>query len=226
MRKQSVITRRGVFSCGFEVKSVTDEGTFSGMGSVYGVVDECNDVIDVGAFADSLKEWSAKGRMPSLLWQHDSRSPIGAYDIVREEKSGLYVEGKLALKTQKGMEAHELMKMGAVSGLSVGFMTREDSYDQKTDIRTIKRADLYEVSVVTFPCNDDARVASVKSIDEIEDLSGLEACLREVGASRSEAKALASRALSLARREVVDNSGEIKAVMAALQRREQVLTSA
>ena len=212
-----------------EIKDVTASGSFSGYGNVYGIVDEGDDIVLNGAFGDSLSEWASKGRMPALLWQHNSRQPIGAYQSMKEDPVGLYVEGKLALKTQLGAEAYELLKMDAISGLSIGFMTREDSYDQKTGIRTIKKGDLYECSLVTFPMNDSSRVAAVKSIEEIGDLSGAESYLREVGGvSRSQAKALVSRIHALARREgapAPDQSEELKAITELLSRRNALLAA-
>ena len=178
----------------FEIKELKSSGAFAGYGSVYGVTDSYNDIIDAGAFGDSLAECARKGVMPALLWQHRSAEPCGAYQTMREDGVGLYVEGQLALKTQRGAEAYELMKMKALNGLSVGFMTREDSYDHKTDIRTIKKADLWECSIVTFPANDSARIGVVKALDEITDLKTAERYLREAGDfSRSEATALAGR---------------------------------
>lgn len=212
----------------FEVKDLTATGSFCGYGNVYGVVDQGDDVVAAGAFAESLKEWAAKGRMPALLWQHNSRQPIGAYTSMKEDGVGLYVEGALALKTQMGAEAHELMKVKAISGLSIGFLTREDSYDQKTGIRTIKKGDLYECSLVTFPMNDASRVAAVKTIEEIGDLSGAEHYLREVGGvSRSEAKAIISRIHAIARREAapVHDSAEMKAITDLLSRRKELLAA-
>jgi HK97 family phage prohead protease len=211
----------------FSIKEVTETGTFMGYGSVYGVLDDGDDIVAPGAFGASLAESASKGVMPALLWQHRSSEPCGAYTMMKEDPIGLYVEGKLALKTQRGAEAYELMQMKAISGLSVGFMTREDSFDNVTGIRTIKKADLWECSLVTFPMNDMARVSGVKSIDEIEDLNGMERHLREVGGvSRSEAKALVSRMLSIARREAApDPSVELKALMAAIQGREQVFST-
>jgi uncharacterized protein len=210
-----------------EIKDVSATGTFCGYGNVYDVVDQGDDIVSSGAFASSLAEWASKGRQPALLWQHNSRQPIGAYTALREDHTGLYVEGKLALKTQMGAEAYELMKMDAISGLSIGFQTREDSYDQKTGIRTIKRADLYECSLVTFPMNDAARVSAVKTIEAISDLSGAESILREVGGiSRSEAKAIISRIHALARREVdpeQHESEEMKAITLLLARRKALI---
>lgn len=186
----------------FEVKEISDSGKFCGMGSVYNVIDQGDDIVAAGAFGDSLKEWTGKGRMPALLWQHNQREPIGAYTKMQETDSGLYVEGTLALKTQRGAEAYELMKMGALSGLSIGFMTRQDTFDQKSGVRTIQKGDLFEVSLVTFPMNDSARVQNIKSIDEVTDFKSAESFLRDsCNFSRKEATAFLVRLKSLAQRD-------------------------
>lgn len=183
---------------GFEIKEVKSSGAFAGYGSVYNVVDQGDDIVAPGAFADSLAELAAKNRMPAMLWQHLSAEPCGAYTLMKEDANGLYLEGQLALKTQRGAEAYELLRMKAISGLSIGFMTREDSFDQVTGIRTITKADLWEVSLVTFPCNDQARVNTVKSIEEIIDLKSAETYLRDsCGLSRSAATAFVSKLNSL-----------------------------
>lgn len=173
----------------FKIKAVSDDGLFSGYGSVFNVVDSYKEVVVPGAFVESLQ-----GRMPSLLWQHRSGEPIGVYTAVREDNVGLYVEGKLALKTARGAEAYELLKMGAISGLSIGFITREDSYDKVSGIRTLKKLDLWEVSLVTFPANDAARVSGVKQIENIKTLADAERYLRDAGGlSRSQATGLLAR---------------------------------
>jgi hypothetical protein len=125
------------------------------------------------------------------------------------------------MKTQQGAEAYELMKMGALSGLSIGGYTKDADYNAKTGIRSIKSFDLMEVSPVTFPMNDVARIASVKTIDEIGDLSGAERYLRDAGGlSRSEAKSVISRIRSLCLRDAgADESTEIKALASLLAQR-------
>ncbi|MFZ6726170.1 HK97 family phage prohead protease [Undibacterium sp. MH2W] len=205
-----------------EIKSVSDNGMFAGMGSVYSVVDQGDDIVAPGAFADSLKSWSEKGRMPALLWQHNQREPIGAYTKMQETDAGLYVEGQLCLKTQRGAEAYELMKMGALSGLSIGFITRDYSVDQKTGVRTIKAADLMEVSPVTFPMNDDARIQVVKSIEQITDYKSAETYLRESGLSKSAATAIVGRIKALVRSE--SDVPDMKAVLEALEQRAKIFT--
>lgn len=192
----------------FKIKAVSEDGLFSGYGSVFGVIDSYKEIVAPGAFSESLSQ-----RTPALLWQHRSGEPIGVYSALREDQTGLYVEGKLALKTARGAEAYELLKMGAISGLSIGFVTRDDSYDRVTGIRTLKKVDLWEVSLVTFPANDAARVSGVKSIDTIASLSDAESYLRDAGGlSRREATAFVSRIKSLHGRGDPDELGELLAL--------------
>lgn len=193
----------------FKIKAVSEDGLFSGYGSVFGVVDSYKEVVMPGAFSESLQ-----GRVPALLWQHRSGEPIGVYTVVKEDNVGLYVEGKLALKTTRGAEAYELLKMGALNGLSIGFVTREDSYDKVSGVRTLKKVDLWEVSLVTFPANDASRVSNVKAVDSIKTLSDAEAYLRDAGGlSRREALALVARIKSLHGRSDSDELGELAALM-------------
>lgn len=178
---------------GFEVKSVSDAGKFEGYGSVFGVKDSYDEIVVPGAFLDSLAAQKAAGRLPAMLWQHRQAEPLGVYTSMVEDSLGLKVEGQLALSTVRGAEAHALMKMGAISGLSIGYMTREDSFDRVTGVLTLKKVDLYEVSLVTFPANDAARVQGVKAIDGMESIRDAEQYLRDAGMSRKEAVAFIAR---------------------------------
>ena len=103
------------------------------------------------------------------------------------------------MKTQRGSEAYELMKMKAISGLSIGFIPQDEQFDRKTGVTTLIKVDLWETSLVTFPANDAARVQSVKSIEEIENLRDAERFLRDSGLSKRESVAIISRVKSLAR---------------------------
>lgn len=201
------------------IKSVTETGSFAGYGNVYNVIDDGGDIVAPGCFAESIDSLKAKGQMPALLWQHRSGEPIGAYQTVREDSNGLYVEGKLALKTSRGAEAYELLKMDALSGLSIGFETKESSVDQRTGVRTITKGDLWEVSLVTFPMNDQARVAIVKAINEIKSVRDAERYLRDAwGATRGEAKSFLSVCLDLPR-DAAEETQEIDALKAAFTSR-------
>ena len=208
---------RKYYDCAFDVKAINDDGTFEGYGSVFGNVDSYKEIVAKGAFNDSLASLKSQGRMPALLWQHRSGEPIGVYTEMREDETGLFVRGKLALKTARGAEAHELMKMKALSGLSIGFMTREDSYDKVTGVRTLKKVDLWECSIVTFPANDAARVSGVKNIESIESLSDAESFLRDAGGlSKSEAVSFVARIKSMQGRSDSDEQDEIRKALEKL----------
>lgn len=180
----------------FELKAINEDGTFEGYGSVFGVEDWYQDVVIKGAFANTLAAWKLKGAMPSLCWQHDMEKVIGVYDEMREDDYGLYLRGRL-LKDDVALarEAYALMKAKAVTGLSIGYRVKVDEYNRETDIRTLKELELWEVSLVTMPANDLARVESVKSI---RDVTGLERFLRDAGGvSRKEAREIIHRVKGL-----------------------------
>ena len=188
----------------YEIKSESTR-EFEGYGSVFGVVDFGGDRVLSGAFKGSLERHTAKGLMPALLWQHDQTKPIGVDHEMREDEKGLYVRGELA-DTQLGREAYVLMKMSALSGLSIGYGVLDDSYDRDEDVRDLKEIELFEVSPVTFPMCDEARVEQVKTAGS--DYKGLERILRDAGFSRSEAKVITSRGLG-ALREVASKSTDL-----------------
>jgi len=201
----------------FELKAA-DDGTFEGYGSVFNITDKGGDIVVAGAFAETLAASKAAGRMPAMLWQHRQAEPIGVYTEMEEDAIGLKVKGKLALKTARGAEAYELMKMGAISGLSIGYRVRDDSWDRVTGVRTIKKADLVELSLVTFPMNDASRVSAVKTIEDLETLAEIERHLRDVcGLSKSEATAMVSRIKSVSRSDSGDNAEKLAELAAALK---------
>lgn len=179
---------------GFELKELSDSGEFSGYGAVFGNVDSWNDVIEKGAFKRTLKE--AK-QLPAMLWQHRLDQVIGKYVNMQEDDRGLYVEGKLA-NTTLGKDVYELLKMKAVNGLSIGYSTVGDGYeyDEKTGVRILRDVNLWEVSLVTLPANDEARVSDVKNLlfaGELPTQREFEKFLRDAGFSQKQAKAVISQ---------------------------------
>ena len=154
----------------FEIKEVAQDGTFAGYASTFGNVDHDRDVILPGAFGKTLSKKNPK--QIKMLWQHDPRQPIGVYEVLREDKRGLYVEGRLVLEVAQAREAHALMLAGALDSMSIGFAIPKNGYeiDEKKRVRVIKEVDLWEVSVVTFPANPKASIRRVKSVVPFQDL--------------------------------------------------------
>lgn len=186
----------------FELKSVSDTGSFTGYGSVFGELDSHRDIVMPGAFKESLQiDFIDKKRKVPMLWQHDSWNPIGVYDEIYEDEHGLFVKGQCNLDVQQGRECHALMKQGALSGLSIGYNTLAREYEQRGDddvVRKLFKVKLWEVSPVTFPSGDEARVEQVKSaLESANTLSEIESHLREAyDMSRKETALLIARVKS------------------------------
>ncbi len=138
---------------------VTDGHVVAGYASLFGKRDQGGDVVRQGAYAASLKRLAASGGRVKMLWQHDPAQPIGVWDEVREDGSGLWVKGRILTEVTKGREAAALLQAGAIDGLSIGYRTVKAERDGKGQ-RLLSELELWEVSLVTFPMLPEARVAA------------------------------------------------------------------
>nr|WP_245195785.1 HK97 family phage prohead protease [Aureimonas populi] len=139
-----------------------EDGLVRGYASLFERTDPSGDRIERGAFARTLKERGAAGIR--MLWQHDPAEPIGVWTAIAEDSRGLLVEGKLALSTRRGRDVFELIRAGAVDGLSIGFKARR-ARREPGGVRRIAEIDLWEISVVTFPMQALARLAETRGRD-------------------------------------------------------------
>lgn len=179
------------------IKSVSDTGEFEGYGSVFGVKDSYSDIVTRGAFENSLAKWAEKNQLPAMLWQHNMSEPIGVYTDIKEDENGLYVKGRLLVDDDPlAKRAHAHMKAGSLSGLSIGYVLNDYDYDSQKDAFILKDIDLWEVSLVTFPANDEARISNVKNAfdrGQTPRPSEMEKALRDVGLSKTQAKAFMAK---------------------------------
>ncbi|QCP88105.1 HK97 family phage prohead protease [Cereibacter sphaeroides] len=150
-----------------ELKALTDEGTVEGYAAIFGNVDNGGDKIAPGAFVEGMAKARQSGRSIKMLWNHDPYQPIGVWEDLAEDAKGLWGKGRLVLEVPKAREVHALMKADVIGGLSIGYRTREAEPDG--NVRVIKKADLFEISPVTFPMNERAKISAVKSerMDEV-----------------------------------------------------------
>lgn len=170
-----------------ELKADDADGllTFEGYASTFNNVDNQKDVILPGAFA---KHIASRGDEIVLLWQHDTREPIGKARV-REDKRGLFLNGTLS-RTDTGVKAHTLLKDGVIRQMSIGYTPKDYEIDPKKGVRQLKDLALWEASLVTFPANEKALVTNVKSAPQT--LREFEEFLREAGNfSRDDATTIA-----------------------------------
>lgn len=135
-------------------------GKFAGYASVFGRADEGGDIVMPGAFSKSL---SKRGRdAVRMLFQHDPKEPVGVWERIAEDGFGLWVEGRLVPEVPRADALRRLIARGAVDGLSIGFRTVRATREPKSGHRRLWQIDLWEISIVTFPMMDAARIAPGK----------------------------------------------------------------
>lgn len=179
-----------------KIKKVDDQGNFEGYGAVSGNEDLGGDIIAKGAFKDTLKRYKGKEQLPMMFWQHNPDWVPGKWTAMNEDDGGLHVKGVFA-NTPLGNEMKELVNMGAVSGLSIGFQLMDYDYDAE-DRRIIKEIDLWETSIVSIPMNPMARIKYAHSRmsedgEFVPTQRMLEKTLREAGLSRKVAKLMVAQ---------------------------------
>ncbi len=153
------------FSLEIKATDQDGDGTFEGLASPFGgPADSYSDIIEPGAYADTLAKHYRAGTMPVMLWAHDQAEPIGVWTEMYEDGKGLYGKGRLIKGVRRADEAHLLMKNKAVRGLSIGYRVLESVPDGA--VNRLKRIDLHEVSVVAIPAASRARIVTVKSHDD------------------------------------------------------------
>ena len=135
------------------------DGIFEGYATLFGRADGARDVVARGAFREALKARGARGIR--MLYQHAAAEPIGVWSELYEDSVGLFVRGRIVKDVERARDVLAMIRDGALDGLSIGFKTKRARTDAKSGHRIIYEADLWEVSVVTFPMLDGARVTRV-----------------------------------------------------------------
>ena len=115
----------------------------------------------------SADAWTKGGlnnfeKNPIILFNHDYSRPIGRAKKVTATDDGLHLEAKIS---KSAGDVAELVKDGVLGAFSVGFRVKDADYVEETDGLRIKDAELFEVSVVSVPCNQAATFSLAKSFD-------------------------------------------------------------
>jgi HK97 family phage prohead protease len=142
--------------------SLAVDGSIEGYASLFGEVDAARDMVMPGAFTQTLKQRGLR-KIP-MLFQHDPSEPVGVWLELKEDFRGLIARGRLIPDVLRARELLSLLKAGAVDGLSIGYRTVRGQIDPKTRVRRLYQVDLWEISIVTFPLLNGARVSAVKEM--------------------------------------------------------------
>lgn len=152
----------------FDVKvkaSGTEDGVISGYASVFGNVDSYGDIVVKGAFAKFLAKMAETGKVIPVFYGHNMEDPkanIGRVTELREDDHGLFFMAKLDLSGETyGRVVYEQLKDGRLDSLSFGYSVIEASNTK--DGYELRELELYEISVVPIPANQEAQITEVKA---------------------------------------------------------------
>ena len=128
-------------------------------------LDRAGDVINHDAWIkkNGLENYKSN---PIVLFNHDYNKPIGRATSLEVTDKGLEFGAKVS---KSAGEIKDLIKDGVLGAFSVGFRVKDADYNSETDGYTIKDAELFEVSVVSVPCNQGAMFSVSKSFDSMEE---------------------------------------------------------
>jgi uncharacterized protein len=137
-------------------RNADDSGwEIAGLASTWwGEPDAYGDVVQPGAFAASIAD-----RPTKFLFEH--HTPIGKQLELRETDEGLYGRWSV-VDTTAGTDAYKLAKAGVLDALSIGYIPLE--WETRADgVRVLQKVELYEVSAVAIPANENAVITQVKA---------------------------------------------------------------
>jgi len=132
------------------------EGFFSGYACIFNEPDQGGDIVMPDAFGVSLAKKGVAGIR--MLFQHDPKRPVGKILTLNEDVKGLKISGQLLIEEPGTRSLGQLISGGALDGLSIGFRTIRATKDRATDFRRLWQVDLWEISIVTFPMMERARI--------------------------------------------------------------------
>jgi HK97 family phage prohead protease len=149
----------------FKSLGETDDGGVEIKGSAStNAMDRAGDIIETEAWTKGGLE-NFKNN-PIILFNHNYDRPIGRAKDLQVTDKGLEISAKIS---KAAGDVTQLIKDGVLGAFSVGFKVKDADYMTETDGYKIKDAELFEVSVVSVPCNQGATFGMAKSFDNMED---------------------------------------------------------
>ena len=153
----------------FEMKA-TDNGMIAGYFSTYDVEpDSYGDIIEKGAFTETFKKREESGHPFPLCFNHDFSKVIGAVDKIEDTDKGPYIEAHF-LDTDLAQDVRKMLKSGAIYQFSfaydvLGWENPSEEQRKAGVWNVLTKLEVFEISVVTVPANQNAVATEVKSIE-------------------------------------------------------------
>lgn len=148
----------------------TDLGTIAGYFSTYDKTpDSYGDIIEPGAFTETIKAREESGHPFPLCFNHDFSAVIGAVESIKDTEKGPYIEANF-LDTTLAQDVRKMLQSGAIYQFSFAYEVkgwRDPNEEEKKAgvLNVLTKVDVFEISVVTVPANQNAVATEVKAIE-------------------------------------------------------------
>lgn len=153
-------------------------GQIEGYASLFGELDQGNDIVERGAFKQCLKDRRVS-RIPLFFGHAHNSVPIGLMQDLREDTKGLKFKAQLILESDLSRQVRAILLAGGEMGVSIGYRTKKavwrdpkgKEFDEWTPgcVRLLQEVELREISLTAMPMLDSARITGVKSEGDLDD---------------------------------------------------------
>ncbi len=146
----------------FKAGPVSDNEV-EGLASVYGNIDHAGDIVERGAYKRTLDRFQASTKGIPFLAHHRHDKPIGRILELRDSEEGLYFKARFS-DSHDGQNVRSQFLDGTLDSFSIGYRVLQKQSDRVNDrkVLRLKEIALHEISAVTFPCNELAKLTAVK----------------------------------------------------------------
>lgn len=150
----------------FDIKSDGDSGQISGYFSTYDrIPDSYGDIVAPGAFTETIKAREESGHPFPLCWNHDLDQIIGTVDKIEDTEKGPLMTASF-FDTPLAQEKRALVLSGCVFQFSFAYAVKDWGWvtlEDGTEVSELRKLDLFEVSIVPIPANQNAVMTEIKS---------------------------------------------------------------
>lgn len=164
-------TRRGTGAAArFDVRADNNSATLEGYAAVFGeeadIGGDFTEVVQAGAFADSLREHPDVPAVHS----HDMGRPLARVSAgsleLHEDSIGLRFKMHVDRRTRDGEDIYHLVRSGVIFQMSFSFSTLDDDWfaRQGDVLRVLKAVRLYEISPVVLPAYTGTSIQTARAI--------------------------------------------------------------
>lgn len=155
--KKQPKTSHGIHYMGIgQIKANRNKVVIEGLANK-NIVDRGNDIIAIDAWElDNYK------KNPVILYNHgmDAQlggTPVGKAVEIKPTKDGLYVKAELSMSDDPVIKRiRDLVEERMLRAFSVGFDPKDADVDSATGVKEIKKAELFEISIVGVPMNQES----------------------------------------------------------------------